>query len=484
MNGFKNALYSAALYLLMPWALCHLLWRGLRYPPYLQRWHERFGFVPRVKGDRVIWIHAVSVGEVRTVVPLVEFLLDRYPEHRILMTTMTPTGSEQVEQFLGGRVQHCYVPYDLPGAVRRFLDRIRPSMALIVETEFWPNIFRICDKRSIPLFLVNVRVSPRSFRGYRYFPGFTRRMLGRVAMMAVQSQHDAQRLRALGAPDDVMRVTGNLKFDVRIPAELPEGARVLRRQWGESRPVWIAGSTHEGEERMILEAFAEVREAHPSALLVVVPRHPERFGHVTKLCRRGGRQVALRSESRDCDLAASVEILVGDTMGELLDLYAAADVAFVGGSLIPHGGQNLIEALAGGVPVIFGPHMFNFEQSSSIALRNGAAQQIQRDSQLAAAVLAYLDSPELRQRAAEAARHVFDSNHGALQATLEFIEQSTATLGPPVAAPDATPDESAAAGVINDDLAVNRLSSAIQPIRFGGSATAILQPRGSESKVN
>lgn len=423
----RNLLYSGVAYLLLPWALLHLISRGIRYPPYLRRWHERFGFVPKVHAEKLIWIHAVSVGEVRTIVRLVEYLQGEYPGSRILVTTMTPTGSSQVRQFLGDGVLHCYIPFDLPGSVRRFLNRVQPNVAFIVETEFWPNIFRLCKDRSIPLLLVNVRLSPRSFKGYRRFPRFTKNMLARVAMMAVQSEEDAERLRALGACEDVMRVTGNLKFDARLPHGRAERATRLRRRWGKSRPVWIAASTHEREEKTVLRSFRELRQQHPALLLVIVPRHPERFSRVARLCKRNGLQVVLHSECRG-DLADTADVLVGNTMGELHELYGAADVAFIGGSLVRHGGHNLVEAMAVGVPVVFGPHIFNFEQSSNIALVSGAASQVRNADELAATVGSYLDDPALHMRAARAATKVIEDNRGSLQATQELIRQTMAGL--------------------------------------------------------
>lgn len=429
MKQSKNRLYTGAAYLMLPWALFHLISRGIRYSPYFRRWRERFGFVPGIDTENVVWIHAVSVGEVRTIVRLVEYLQGAYPSSRILVTTMTPTGSSQVAQCLGDGVAHCYIPYDLPGSINRFLDRVHPTLAFIVETEFWPNIFRLCSDRGIPLLLVNVRLSPKSFNGYKRFPRFTKNMLSRVTMMAVQSEDDAQRLRALGAPDDVMRVTGNLKFDVHAPENHAKKAALLRRQWGESRPVWIAASTHEGEEKMVLRSFQDLRRRYPSLLLVMVPRHPERFARVANLCRSKGLQVALYSESRGSH-PAGTDVLVGDTMGELQGLYAVADVAFIGGSLVRHGGHNLIEAMIVGVPCVFGPHVFNFEQSSNIALASGAASQVRNAEELAATVGAYLNDPQLRKSAARAAAKIIEDNRGSLRATEEFIELSVARLMP------------------------------------------------------
>src|SRR5690606_34890932 len=246
--------WSFAAYLLLPYALWNLLWRGFRYRPYWNRWPERFGFVPRAGGQRIIWVHAVSVGEVRSAAPLIVELDARYPEHRIHVTTMTPTGSEQVRELFGERVGHSYVPYDLPDAVGRFLDRIRPDLAVIAETEFWPNIFAACRRRGIPLFLVNVRVSQASLRGYLRAPRIIRDMLHNADLICPQTEVDAERLRRLGAPPERIVVTGNLKFDVPLPESLMQEAAAVRQLWGRHRPIWIAASTHAGEETQVLDA--------------------------------------------------------------------------------------------------------------------------------------------------------------------------------------------------------------------------------------
>ena len=424
----KNILYSAGIYVLVLWALGHLVWRGMRYSPYLRRWRERFGFVARANGKDVIWVHAVSVGEVRTVARLVDFLKSEFPDKSILITTMTPTGSEQVRQLHGDSVLHCYAPYDLPGSVRRFLDRTRPTLAFVIETEFWPNILRLCEERDIPTLLLNVRVSPRSFKGYSRFPNFIRHMLGRPTIIAAQSEEDAERLLTLGAPEDKVTVTGNLKFDVEPPVGVEDTARFLRDRWGDSRPVWIAASTHEGEEPKVLEAFRTLLDTHSDTLLILVPRHPERFASVEKLCRREGYAVERHSDRRE-PLPAETQVLIGDTMGELVSLYAASDVAFIGGSLVRHGGHNLVEAMVVGTPCVFGPHVFNFEQSSRTALEYGAAEQVRDPRVLAATIAAYLDDPDRRSRAAEAARRVIADNRGSLQATQALIKKAPGLPG-------------------------------------------------------
>jgi 3-deoxy-D-manno-octulosonic-acid transferase len=410
-------------YLLLPYAIGNLIWRGLRYPKYWHRWPERFGFVARLSGRRVLWVHAVSVGEVRSAAPLVAGLVERYPEHRIVVTTMTPTGSQQVRELFGERVSHCYVPYDFPVAVRRFFDRVRPEAAVIAETEFWPNIFEECGRRRIPLLLVNGRVSQASLRGYLRVPNIARAMLVNADVLCAQTRVDAQRLRNLGAPPHLVHVTGNLKFDVELPAQLLEEARALRGHWGRERPVLIAASTHAGEERKILEAFALLKRRYATLLLVLVPRHPERFQSVARLSRKRGFAVALRSRTPGA-LPAGTEVLVGDTMGELQRLYAAADVAFIGGSLVPHGGQNLLEACAVDVPVVFGPHMFHFEEISAMALERGAARQVHDVRGLADAVALYFEQPALRRAAGRAAHTLVADNRGALVRTLAIVEEA------------------------------------------------------------
>jgi 3-deoxy-D-manno-octulosonic-acid transferase len=408
----------------MPYVVGALAWRALRYSPYWARWPERFGFGSAPKAKRVIWVHAVSVGEVRSAAALIQALAERFPHHRVLVTTMTPTGADQVRDLFGDAVTHAYAPYDFPDAVARFLDRVRPELAVIAETEFWPNLFAACRRRGIPLHLVNVRLSQASFRGYSWFPESTRRMLTGAALICAQSSLDAQRLRNLGVPDRLIKVTGNLKFDVGLPASIVEEGKQLRCEWGAQRPVWIAASTHQGEERKILEAFRTLRRRFPKLLLVLVPRHPERFGGVARLCRRGGFAIALRSARGP--VGPEVDILVGDTMGELHRLYAAADVGFVGGSLVRHGGQNPLEACAVSVPVIFGSHMFHFEEISAMALERGAARQVQSVAELADAVALYFEQPALRAAAGAAAHSLVTDNRGALTRTLKHMDEALA----------------------------------------------------------
>ena len=326
-----------------------------------------------------------------------------------LVTSTTPTGSGRVQALFGSRVFHVYLPYDLPGAVRRFLDRTRPYVGIIMETELWPNLFHHCASRRIPLAIVNARLSPRSARGYARIAPLTRSTLADVHLIAAQGEGDAQRFRALGARDDQVQVMGNLKFDQTLPADLPTKASVLRNQWGVDRPVWIAASTHEGEDAEVLDAFARIQQALPSSLLILVPRHQERFGRVADLVEERGYRMVRRASGESA--SADTQVFLGDTLGELPLFYAAADVAFVGGSLVPVGGHNMLEPAALGVPVLTGPARFNFSDISEALLAAGAAREVEDAEALAAAVIHWLSDVEDRQRVGEAAGFVDDVMH-------------------------------------------------------------------------
>jgi 3-deoxy-D-manno-octulosonic-acid transferase len=411
-------IYSLLLYLLVPAALTRLLWRGRRNRGYWRRWRERFGFVPRLDG-LVIWVHAVSVGEVRASAPLVKALQRDYPQHRVLVTTMTPTGSATVRALFGDAVAHCYLPYDLPTAVARFLERVRPRLALVMETELWPNLFHQCRTRAIPLMLANVRLSERSARAYARFAALARATLAEVDLVGAQGEADGARLQALGAP--WVEVTGSIKFELELPDDLAARARELRAAFG-ARPVWVAGSTRDGEEGYVLDAQARLRARFPDLLLVLVPRHPERFETVARLCAERGHVVERRSEHR-ATVAAGTDVLLGDSLGELLLWYAAADVAYIGGSLVPLGGQNPLEACAVGTPVVFGPHMFNFSDISRLALEHSAGREVQDAAGLADAVAAYLADRAARERAGAAGRRMVAENRGALAKTLALVRR-------------------------------------------------------------
>ena len=404
--------YTLLLYLGLPLVLLRLWRRGRKNPAYRRRWQERFGRGLPPAERRRLWVHAVSVGEVIAAVPLIERLLARYPEHQLLVTTTTPTGSDEVRRRFGDRVAHVHLPFDLPGAVGRFLGRARPELGVIMETEIWPNLFRRARRQGVPLMLVNARLSPRSYRGYHRIRPFVRQVLADVAWIAAQGGPDAGRFRSLGAPAERVEACGNLKFDLELPAGTEQEGAALRDRLGASRPVWIAASTHEGEEAQVLQAHKALRQTHPEALLILVPRHPERFEDVARLCREQGLGLARRS--RDELPAADDPVYLGDTMGELPLLYAAADIAFVGGSLVGTGGHNPLEPAAVGVPVITGPHYFNFAGIYPALLEAGGAVEVADSADLAEGLEAWFANEPRRREAGEAARTVVEANRGTL----------------------------------------------------------------------
>ena len=412
-------LYTLLLYLLTPFVIARLAWRGIRAPDYWRRWPERFGTIKPALGERVIWIHAVSVGEVLATEPVVQALLEQYPEHSILVTTVTPTGSARVTALFGNAVAHVYAPYDLPGAVSKFLDRVRPQLAIVMETELWPNLFHACQQRSVPLLLVNARLSERSVAGYQRVRSLASQTLSAVTEIAAQSELDADRFRSLGADERRIKVTGNMKFEQRIPPSLLERAEVLRRDWGVGRAVWVAGSTHEGEDEQLLDVFRQLRQQFMDCLLVLVPRHPERFETVTELCRHRGYNTVLRSEGVSC--TPDTEVFIGDSMGELPLFYAASDVAFVGGSLVRHGGHNLLEPAALGVPVVTGPHVFNFVEICELLLQAGACEKVDDTAGLLRTVSLWLEDANERHQVGQRGRQVVEKNRGALQSVLAMI---------------------------------------------------------------
>jgi 3-deoxy-D-manno-octulosonic-acid transferase len=409
-------LYTLLVALATPLALLRLLWRSRRQPAYRENVGERFGVYAIAPHANLIWLHAVSVGETRAAEPLVAAVRQAYPDHRILLTQTTPTGRDTARQIFGDAVQRCYLPYDLPFAVTRFLRHYRPVAGMLMETELWPNLIATCAKQRVPLLLVNARLSERSAHGYARLRGLTGEMLGALAAIGAQSPADAQRLRTLGAKKVV--VTGNMKYD-RGPAQedLRQG-ETLRARIG-TRPVFLAASTREGEETLILEAIADA----PSELLtVIVPRHPQRFDDVARLLEKLG--VRYQRRSADSAVDAATRALLGDSMGEMYAYYAACDVAFVGGSLLPLGGQNLLEACAVGKPVLIGPHTYNFSEATVAAVAAGAAVQVSDALTLRDALFALLQDPGRRASMSEAGRALMRAHQGATRRTLQLLQDT------------------------------------------------------------
>ena len=416
----SRRLYTLLLYLLLPLAMLRLSWRARRQPDYLRHIGERFGrYRQAAPAPPLIWVHAVSVGETRAAEPLVRGLQQRYPGHRILLTHMTPTGRAAGVTLFGDAVARSYLPYDFPAAVARFLDHFRPAAGILIETEIWPNLVHACRVRGIALYLINARLSEKSSVGYRRFAPLVAASLREFSAVAAQSDDDAARLTALGARD--VKVTGNLKFDnVPSPALVALGAR-WREQWGmnggQTRPVLLAASTREGEEALLIDALRNVDI--PGLLLIIVPRHPQRFDEVATLFERAG--IEYQRRSANAALASATRAVLGDSMGEMAAYYAACDAAFVGGSLLRFGGQNLIEACASGCPVIVGPHTYNFSEATRLAVAAGAALQVDNATQVARTAKELLaDRARLRQMA-RAALDFARRHRGATARILDLI---------------------------------------------------------------
>jgi 3-deoxy-D-manno-octulosonic-acid transferase len=437
----RRLLYTALMYVLSPLFVLRLLWRSRANPAYRQRMAERFGFVFKrraytvttpemrfyLRAPRCIWLHTVSVGETIAARPLVEHLLKEYPNYLFWMTTTTPTGADTVKRLFGDykhehfgqRVKHSYLPYDLPDALGRFLERIDPVLLVVMETEIWPNLYAACAQRQIPLMLANARLSERSVRGYARVGTLVQETLASVSLIAARSEQDAWHFQQLGAYAEQVRVCGNIKFDLQIPAGLVEQGQQLRQQWGANRLVWVAASTHQGEDDIILRVFAQLRERLPELLLIIVPRHPERFDAVARLCVETGF-ASVRRSTGDVVLPETA-ILVGDSMGEMLLWYACADLACIGGSLVAHGGHNPLEAAAFAIPVVSGTHIHNFADIFPPLCAAGGAVLVQDEATLFAQLHAWLHDAVLRQQAGAAALGFFQQNQGALDCLMRHI---------------------------------------------------------------
>lgn len=464
--------YTLIIFLLLPWAAVYLLWRARRQSAYLRHWDERWGLFPErtdaANPVPTIWLHAVSVGETRAVQPLLTALQARYPRHRFLLTHMTPTGRETSAALFGDQVEHCYLPYDTPGAMRRFLRRYQPGIGVMMETEIWPNLLAECRAAGVPVCLLNARLSARSARRYARWPQLAREAVQAFRVIGAQSAEDAARLTALGAPlhADTVHITGNMKFDIEPPVEQMVLAQQLRARIGQ-RAVWLAASTREGEEALILDAWQKALQNNPlvhgagkvgvgetamggtntgklsdestSPLLIIVPRHPQRFDEVARLVAARGLTLQRRSEDQAATgstpapplISPTTQVWLGDSMGELFAWYATAGVAFIGGSLKDYGSQNLIEACAVGTPVLLGPSTFNFAQAAKEAVACGAAIPIQDADDLVRQMLYLLDGSSVqsvaaRQNMREAGLDFARRHQGASLRSLDLI---TAVLG-------------------------------------------------------
>jgi 3-deoxy-D-manno-octulosonic-acid transferase len=415
---FLRYLYTVLFYLALPLVFLRLLWRSRRSPLYRRRWLERLGF-SSYRLEQCILVHAVSLGETIAAVPLIKALRTKYPTIPLLVTNMTVTGSARVKAVFGDEVLNTYIPYDLPAALNRFFVRVKPKIVIVMETELWPNLFAVCKKNNIPLVVANARLSARSAKKYRLARFVLRQLFAAITMLAAQTKADADRFIALGMPEKKIKITGSLKFDIEFPKNLLAQKNMLRAQLGEERLIWIAASTHAGEDEKILAAHRLITAKIPQALLILVPRHPERFDFVATLVTTNGFKLARRGENAACDQATSVYL--GDTLGEMLTLYAVSDVAFVAGSFAPIGGHNMIEPAALHKPIITGPSLFNFAEISDVLQAAGGLLKVTTSDQLANAVIKLFENTNQCQLMGKNAFKVVEENRGALDQQVEMI---------------------------------------------------------------
>lgn len=405
--------YTWLFALAIPFILLRLAWRGYKAPAYWQRWNERFGFYRINSTQNVIWLHTVSVGEVEAATPLIKILAKHYPQNKILLTTTTPTGSARVTANFSDAVEHVYLPYDLPSIIGRFIKHFKPAIAIILETEIWPNLYRGCMLNNIPLTLVNARLSDKSMAGYRLLPSLIKQTLTGVHKIAAQTDADRARFIALGVKTAKVQTTGNIKFDLDIPRTILQQGQMLRQMIFCDRLVWIIASTHQGEEEIFLKLYTHLKKQFPALLLVLVPRHPERFTTIKNLCNQHRLKTILRSSNMPCH--NDTDVYIGDTMGELKLLYVAADISFVGGSMVPIGGHNVLEPAALGVPVMFGSFMENFKSIANGLLAQDAAVQCHNKEEIIQTFCQLATDKQRLQQLVERGKKFVLQNQGALQ---------------------------------------------------------------------
>ena len=415
--------YTLALWLILPLLILKLVLRIIKNPSYLNRLGERFGNGKKIEPSFDLWIHAVSVGEVHAATPLVQGFLTDHPAARVIITTMTPTGARQVVDTFSTSVVHRYVPYDYGFAVKRFLDHVQPKVLILMETEIWPNIIRHCHQRNIPVAMANIRLSEKSASRYHMIRPLIRSVLSRVSVFATQTEDDRRRLKTLGADANKIHRTGSTKFEIKMPFNIADLTHTIRAEWGFDRPVIVAGSTHEGEEALLLRTFKKLQAKFSDLLLVIAPRHPERFDPVARLVAKNGFEINRRSID-DRKLDNQVNVQIADTMGELAILFGAADIAVVGGSLIPIrgiGGHNILEPCAAGVPVVFGSNMGNFLEISRLTLEAKAGFQIKDEEDLDKVLNQLLQDSNLRNLMGDRGKNMIHQNTGATSKTLQLI---------------------------------------------------------------
>ena len=411
--------YTALFYLLTPLILLRLYWRGLKAPEYRKRWTERLAFYDKKYPRNVIWIHAVSVGESVAVLPLIKLLQKQYPTDDFLVTTTTPTGSARVQAELATTVSHVYLPYDLPAVIKRFLTTFHPKIAIVMEKEIWPNLYEQCFQNKIPLAIINARLSENSAKGYKKITGLVKPALASVAQITTQTEEDKQRFVEIGAKADAVEAIGNLKFDITIDEKLVQQARDLKVQLFSGRFIWIIASTHNNEESIFFDLYSELKKQIPALLLLVVPRHPERFSEVQRLAEKMQLKTCMRSGQQSC--LTDTDVYIADTMGELKLLYGTADISFVGGSMVPVGGHNILEPAVMSIPVIFGPYMINFKEIAKNVVDLGAAIQCADKLEIMETVMSLYENAEDRKKMISRMSGFLKDNQGATERTAKLI---------------------------------------------------------------
>ncbi|MDD7804845.1 MAG: lipid IV(A) 3-deoxy-D-manno-octulosonic acid transferase [Endozoicomonas sp. (ex Botrylloides leachii)] len=423
-------IYSCLLYLITPAVLLRMLWRSRKTSAYRKRWGERLGFSPRLtRQNPVIWVHAVSVGETIASASLIKALQRHYPDHYFLITTMTPSGSERVKAIHGNALAHSYIPYDLPCALSRFLNRTSPCIAIMIETELWPNTIAACNKRNIPVIVANARLSKYSAKGYSRFGWITRPMLQQLSIVACQHTDDGERFLNLGLQKEKLHITGNIKFDIQVSEETKRSAAELRTSWekgfGKPAQIFIASSTHAGEEQLIIDAFIQLKHQHRDLLLVLVPRHPERFNTVFQQAYHNGLNTIRYSQHER--VSFDTDIILGDTMGEMMKFFSASDIAFVGGSLIERGGHNVLEPAAVGLPILTGAYTFNFQDITSSLEKARGLIRVRNANDLIIEINKLLMDKHYQNNIGNNAKYFVENNQGALNRLLSVIIRQIAT---------------------------------------------------------
>ena len=412
--------YTSLFYLLVPFILLRLLWRSIKAPAYRERWRERFALYHQKFPCNVIWFHAVSVGESEALFPLLRHIQKQYPDTRLLVTTTTPTGSARVRAMMQDSVIHVYLPYDMPDTINRFIRCFKPKVAVIMETEIWPNLFTGCAANAVPLYLINARLSEKSARGYQKISSLVHPTLSHVSIIAAQTEEDAQRFISIGAKADKVKIFGNIKFDINVSADIIGDGTRLRQTLFSKRFVWVIASTHKDEEALFLDIYKDIKVRIPELLMLVVPRHPERFTEVKRLCEQ--QQLKVVTRTTGVAVSDEVDIYLVDTMGELKTMYAASDVALVGGSMVPTGGHNILEASAVGIPVLFGPYMDNFNEIAKGVLKQQAAIQCQNKAAVVKAILTLYQQPTERLGLVENGKRFLKQNQGAIARIFAMLE--------------------------------------------------------------